>query len=552
MVKKVSLKLALSSLVLAALTIGCGPDASGSLRLLLVNADREAHQTILVDPEFVEIEIMVEGDALGAPLRRSFFAGSRTASIPNLPVGKNYRVSVFGIAEGTDGRVTSHFFGRSGSFDMESGQNQTIPVQIGRSNCIGLNKSTVLNNQSGGGYDLVEARDGFATAPLPDGRILIIGGGAVDQTRVVAEPTKTIEIFDPVTYELRTSELQLNTPRAYHTATALLDGTILVFGGMSAVGGQVSTTAELIIPGDAPLVVPVDLTAGWSRYQHEAMRLDKDGSVLIVGGYDEAGNLTSSALRYFPQRGVFEEQGGLSSPRARGALAATELNGYPAAYSGGMTDGDLSRTVELFSTRTDQGSEDNDSPPCNDGGAASPTRGCFVNYKDLRVARSHHAMLGAYGGEELLIIGGYTNVPKTTVTDVIERFRVDPIKGTIVEDLGQLAFASGELAAHAVPDISGGRGGTASYLVVGGFTGMSLNSGAARLKESAKADNTPATYEIESLDRGCDLPEPRANLQIVDTGNQTLLLLGGHRYDGSWVATKRVEVYFPGFEATAF
>ena len=55
----------------------------------------------------------------------------------------------------------------------------------------------------------------------------------------------------------------------------------------------------------------------------------------------------------------------------------------------------------------------------------------------------------------------------------------------------------------------------------------------ARLKESAKADNTPATYEIESLDRGCDLPEPRANLQIVDTGNQTLLLLGGHRYDGS-------------------
>ena len=150
------------------------------------------------------------------------------------------------------------------------------------------------------------------------------------------------------------------------------------------------------------------------------------------------------------------------------------------------------------------------------------------------------------------MMGGYTNVPKTTVTDSIERFRRDAAQGTVVEQLGQLPFGGGELAAHPVPDISGGRGGTDAYLVTGGFTGMSLNRGAARIKESAWVADMSGTYEINSLGSGCDLPEPRANLRIVDTGNQTLLLMGGHRYDGSWVATKRVEVYFPGFEATGF
>lgn len=552
MVNWLSRSKALSLFFASVMAVGCGTGADGSLQLTLVLADRDAHQSILVDPEFIELEILVEGDAIGVPMRNTFFANSRTATIPNIPVGNNYRVSVFGIAEGDDGRSEPHFFGRSGAFDMAAGEDKRVPIQIGRTNCIGLNRSTNLSGLLGGSYDMLEPRDGFATAALADGRVLIIGGGQVDQLREVAEPTVTIEVFDPLTHEIRPSEFRLNTPRAYHTATTLLDGTVLVYGGISAVGGQVSTTAELIIPSESPIVVPLSIEPGTSRYQHEAMRLDRDGSVLIVGGYDESGNLSDSVFRYFPLQRTFLPQGGLSSPRASGALSATRLSGYPAAYSGGVTLDALARTVELFSTRADQGNVETGSPACNDGGAASEERGCFVNYQQMEIARSHHQMLTAYAGTELLILGGYTNVPKSTVTDRIERFRRDAQRGTVVEQLGQLPFGGGELGAGQVPEVSGGRGAIRSYLVAGGFTGTSLNNGAAQIKESEWNAEEPGRYEITSLPLECNLPEPRANLKIIDTGNQSLLLLGGHRYDGRWVSTKRVEVYFPEFQAALF
>mgnify|MGYP001212270683 CR=1 FL=1 len=57
--RRLFLQWGLIAIVFALVSAGCGPDVSGSLRLLLVNADREAHQNIRVDPEFVEIEIII-------------------------------------------------------------------------------------------------------------------------------------------------------------------------------------------------------------------------------------------------------------------------------------------------------------------------------------------------------------------------------------------------------------------------------------------------------------------------------------------------------------
>ena len=141
-------------------------------------------------------------------------------------------------------------------------------------------------------------------------------------------------------------------------------------------------------------------------------------------------------------------QGPLSSPRAHGALGRISLGGYPAAYASGLTDNALSSSVELFSTLPGQGTSNG--PPCNDGSTPSGDVGCFVQYEDLVVPRSHFEMLSTYRGKELLFIGGYTDVVASQTTNIVERFRQKEDGNLAVDRVGELPFSTAELAAHAV------------------------------------------------------------------------------------------------------
>ncbi|MCG3174870.1 MAG: hypothetical protein GMKNLPBB_03159 [Myxococcota bacterium] len=84
------------------------------------------------------------------------------------------------------------------------------------------------------------ARRAFHTATvLKDGRVLIVGGFAeksrgftYDKDGQLAA-TKLVEIYDPRSGAFRQIEASLNTPRAMHTATLLDDGKVLIAGGVS-------------------------------------------------------------------------------------------------------------------------------------------------------------------------------------------------------------------------------------------------------------------------------------------------------------------------------
>ncbi len=533
-------------------TLGCGPEEPGSVRIALNTSDCEQVEALTQAPDFVQLEVVVEGDALLVPIRNIFPAATGSARVSSLPAGTNYRVSVFGMKSSDAGMTQASFYGASGLFDVGGGENKTVPIQIGRADCICANNISGLNPRPGGNYDMIEKRDGFATAVLPDGRVLIIGGGAIDDMRRVSTPSATIEVFDPLYGDFRLLDYRLATARAYHSATTLPDGSVLVFGGVTGEnGGAVADTAELILPdGEIPVVSLPLSGADFTRYHHEALRFEGDGSVLIVGGYDSAHNLTRSVLRYFPDTREFVPQGPLSSPRAHGALGAIQLPGYPAVYASGRTTDALSNTVELFSTLPGQGASGG--PACNDGRTPDARVGCFVIYEDLDIPRSHFQMLTTYGGRELLFIGGYVDALGVDTTNSIERFRQEQSGSLLVERLSELPFSGAEMAAHAVKPVTGVRGGLQSYLVAGGRSELSVTNGSVRIEESAQLDGTPASYVLTSLENQCKLPEARANLVMVSNGSLPLLLLGGHRYDGGergWVATQRVEVYFSDFQA---
>jgi RHS repeat-associated protein len=140
---------------------------------------------------------------------------------------------------------------------------------------------------------------------LPDGRVLIFGGVGPNG-KVVNRPeifnSRALK-FEPVT------PARLPAPRAFHSATLLIDGSVLIAGG--EVNGEVLANAELWNPKTGSQSVG---GLNVARRKHEATLL-ADGNVLVQGGVDAAGNglvnaaeIFNSEIRSFNWAGSFAEQ----------------------------------------------------------------------------------------------------------------------------------------------------------------------------------------------------------------------------------------------------
>jgi hypothetical protein len=131
---------------------------------------------------------------------------------------------------------------------------------------------------------------GISATSLTDGRVIAIGGreppaGALkDQVIEVS-----IESGTPIVKPLRA---KLKFPRFLHTATRLGDqigSPVLVTGGLDLAGKPVAQ-AELFKPLAENFEDSFNPVMNKPRWHHQAVRLP-DGSVLILGGVDETGNV---------------------------------------------------------------------------------------------------------------------------------------------------------------------------------------------------------------------------------------------------------------------
>jgi hypothetical protein len=121
---------------------------------------------------------------------------------------------------------------------------------------------------------LAEGRLHAASASLPDGRALIVGGS--NESGFVA----SAEIYDPATGAW-SSAGSLTTPREWLKAVTLLDGRVLVTGGEDG-GWPIFDTVELYDPttNTWSLAAPMQQ----ARTAH-TITLLSDGRVLVTGGY---------------------------------------------------------------------------------------------------------------------------------------------------------------------------------------------------------------------------------------------------------------------------
>ena len=278
--------------------------------------------------------------------------------------------------------------------------------------------------------------DATAT-PLPGGRALIAGGEGADGM------PRTALLYEGGAF--RALAQAMETPRRRHTETALLDGRVLLAGGLPVRGSEVRATdrAELFDPATETFQALDPMTA--SRTGHTATRL-LDGRVLIVGGLDSTCQAScpqrcwSSAEIFDPRTRTFASTGSMAIARA--GHAATLLPDGRVLVAGGFSPDlqgtDLATSVEIY----------------------DPATGRFTFAgRLLRPRAEHQATL--LGDGTVLLSGGRTEGEGTLASATCEAF--DPDTGqsrlAISDRITRYRHRAVRLESGAVLLIGGSEGG---------------------------------------------------------------------------------------------
>ena len=249
---------------------------------------------------------------------------------------------------------------------------------------------------------------------LNDGRVLILGG----YEEGFLDTLMTAEIFDPLTDEFTFLDARMSLGRASHTATLLLDGTVLIVGGTDGYNGYDS--AEIFDPQTLSFFDVKDKMEHY-RFDHTAgaVMIDDNEYVLIAGGFDGFKTIPY-AVFYDPELKVFSSFNGnleQEDDMTKGRLSHSgtlQSNGqilFAGGFVGTLEAGDPTAICEMFDP-------ENPEP--------------FKVTDSLKYARSGHSDVLLADGRTL-IIGGID--PSLEILQSVEAY--DPVAGTFsqIDDL---------------------------------------------------------------------------------------------------------------------
>jgi hypothetical protein len=193
------------------------------------------------------------------------------------------------------------------------------------------------------------ARANHTATLLPHGDVLIAGGWNGHAADFPDDPPWDplfAELFDAVSGGFKGSG-SMSTTRSRHTAIRLLDGKVLLLGGIANFQNlhsqpQDPAYAEIYDP-DTQLFSRVNLTI--SRTRHTVTLL-KDGRLLIVGG-DDQGHTVSTVEMFDLAAGNLSVAGGLATAR-KGHVATRLVDGRVLITGGVDSNGNVLASAEVF------------------------------------------------------------------------------------------------------------------------------------------------------------------------------------------------------------
>jgi N-acetylneuraminic acid mutarotase len=176
---------------------------------------------------------------------------------------------------------------------------------------------------------LVNKRHGHTATLLANGRVMVIGGTHTQDGSGTTYPTQ-VEVYYPTTGAWQNGPA-LPGGRAFHTATRLANGKVLVTGGR----GTSSHFASCVLydPAVFPAAWVATGTLKAARAYHTANLLP-NGKVLVTGGHNGSTYLTTTEL-YDPATGTWAYSGAMGS--ARKSHTATVLPDGRVLLAGGST-----------------------------------------------------------------------------------------------------------------------------------------------------------------------------------------------------------------------
>ena len=220
--------------------------------------------------------------------------------------------------------------------------------------------------------DMAQPRHYHTATLLPGGGVLAAGGRGV--VNDAASTLAQAEVYQPAQNRW-VSAAPMPAPRAFHTATLLKNGRVLVAGGLSAAGQLAS--AALYDPAANTWTAAASMLQ--ARNGHSATLL-ADGRVLVAGGY--GGSYLNSAEIYDPATDTWGAVPTMSEAHAY--HTATLLPDGRVLVAGGWRSGvAASGRMELF----------------------DPLAGTWASHALPQARRYHAAVLLASG--EVLLTGGY-------------------------------------------------------------------------------------------------------------------------------------------------
>jgi hypothetical protein len=237
-------------------------------------------------------------------------------------------------------------FGPTGSMSTPRSSAAAAPLPGGRVLVAGggsdpssaeiFNRATNTFSSTGIG-SMSTPRYGAAAAPLPDGRVLVVGGCCVSQQYL-----SSAEVFDPATNTFSSAGIgSMSNRRVDAAAAPLPDGRVLVVGGCCSSGpaSPYLSSAEVFDPATNSFSSAGIGSMSVPRIGAAAAPLP-DGRVLVVGGFQNSttpytlssAEVFNPATRRFSSAGI----GSMSVPRY-GAVAAPLPDGR-VLVAGGIAD----------------------------------------------------------------------------------------------------------------------------------------------------------------------------------------------------------------------
>jgi Galactose oxidase, central domain len=234
---------------------------------------------------------------------------------------------------------------------------------------------------------MTTARDSHTATLLPNGKILIAGGGP--RIQGAGYSLASAELYDPAAGTF-TATGNMSVERTGHTATLLNNGKVLIAGGLQRkLGDSVDdisflSSAELYDPSTGTFT----LTGSMNGELADTATLLPNGKILITRNDLVTSAYVSSAELYDPATGTFAVAGYLNANHT-GPTATLLMNGKVLIAGGDFGDGDgASSYAELY----------------------DPATGAFSTTGSLGTGREQDAAVLLSDGT-VLFAGGHGGVP---------------------------------------------------------------------------------------------------------------------------------------------